>query len=132
MQNFGIPTDHFVQIDFCAFRTLVDAVGGVAVPFDRPVRDDNTGLNVPTTGCFTFDGDHALAYVRSRHMEYLDDNGTWKTDGTSDLGRISRQQDFIRRTADSLLAAGAFDPAVIRALIRHQRRLTSSTTTSSR
>jgi len=30
-QNFGINTDHFVQVDFCAFRTLVDAVGGVAV-----------------------------------------------------------------------------------------------------
>ncbi|MBT7429892.1 MAG: hypothetical protein HN783_08785, partial [Ilumatobacter sp.] len=34
------------------------------------------------------------------------------------LGRISRQQDFIRRTVDSLLAAGAFNPSVIRALIR--------------
>jgi hypothetical protein len=34
-QNFGINTDHFVQVDFCAFRTLVNAVGGVAVPFGR-------------------------------------------------------------------------------------------------
>ncbi len=35
-QNFGINTDHFVQVDFCAFKTLVDAVGGVAVPFETP------------------------------------------------------------------------------------------------
>ncbi|NND74759.1 MAG: hypothetical protein HKN44_07090 [Ilumatobacter sp.] len=117
-QNFLIPTDHFIQIDFCAFRTLVEAVDGVAVPFDQPVRDGNTGLNVPTEGCFTFDGDHALAYVRSRHLEYLDEDGKWQKDRSSDLGRISRQQDFIRRTVDSLLAAGAFDPSVIRALIR--------------
>jgi anionic cell wall polymer biosynthesis LytR-Cps2A-Psr (LCP) family protein len=45
-QNFGIGTDHFVQVDFCAFETLVDAVDGVAVPFATPVRDPKTGLNV--------------------------------------------------------------------------------------
>lgn len=117
-ENFAIPTDHFIQVDFCAFKSLVDAVDGVAVPFEFPVNDPNTGLNVPEAGCFTFDGDHALAYVRSRKLRYLNEDGEWKQDGTSDLGRISRQQDFIRRTVDSLLAAGAFDPAVIRALIQ--------------
>ncbi len=117
-QNFLIPVDHFIQVDFCAFKILVDAVNGVQVPFAVPVRDPNTGLNVPEAGCFTFDGDHALAYVRSRKLEYLDEDGDWVQDGTSDLGRISRQQDFIRRTVDSLLAAGAFNPSVIRALIQ--------------
>ncbi|WP_395160927.1 LCP family protein [Ilumatobacter sp.] len=117
-QNFGIATDHFIQVDFCAFRTLVDAVGGVSVPFDRPVRDPATGLNVPVAGCFNFNGDHALAYVRSRKLQALDESGKWVTDGTSDLGRISRQQDFIRRTVASLLSAGAFNPNVIRALIK--------------
>jgi LCP family protein required for cell wall assembly len=117
-QNFLIPTDHFIQVDFCAFRVLVDAVDGVAVPFERPVRDNKTGLFVPEAGCYTFNGDHALAYVRSRSIQEFRDDGTWsRSDGTSDLGRISRQQDFIRRTIDSLLAAGAFDPSVIRALI---------------
>ena len=71
-QNFGIVTDHFVQVDFCAFQELVKAVDGVAVPLPYPVRDPNTGLNVPEAGCFTFTGDHALAYVRSRKLEYLD------------------------------------------------------------
>ena len=69
-ENFGIGVDHFIQVDFCAFKTLVDAVGGVAVPFEFPARDTNTGLNVPVPGCFTFDGEHALAYVRSRHYQY--------------------------------------------------------------
>ena len=89
-QNFGITTDHFVQVDFCAFKTLVNAVGGVAVPFDAPVRDVSTGLNVPQAGCFTFDGDHALAYVRSRKLQTFTEEGEWVTDPTSDLGRISR------------------------------------------
>ncbi|HSP27383.1 MAG TPA: LCP family protein [Ilumatobacteraceae bacterium] len=116
-QNFGINTDHFVQVDFCAFRTLVDAVGGVAVPFATPVRDPKTGLNVTEAGCFTFDGDHALAYVRSRSLQYLDPGGEWKQDPTSDLGRISRQQDFLRRTVSSLLAKGAYNPDVAGGLI---------------
>jgi len=125
-QNFLIEVDHFIQVDFCAFKILVDAVDGVSVPFDFPVRDPNTGLNVTEAGCFNFDGDHALAYVRSRKLLYLDPatitennpEGTWRQDGTSDLGRISRQQDFIRRTVDSLLSAGTFNPSVIRALIQ--------------
>ena len=116
-QNFGVNTDHFVQVDFCAFRTLVNAVDGVAVPFATPVRDPNTGLNVPEAGCFTFDGDHALAYARSRKLQYIDENGEWKQDGTSDLGRISRQQDFLRRTVSQLLSKGAYNPDVAGGLI---------------
>lgn len=115
-QNFGINTDHFIQVDFCAFKTLVEAVGGVAVPFDTLVRDPNTGLNVTETGCYTFNGDHALAYVRSRKLQYLE-NDEWKQDGTSDLGRISRQQDFLRRTVSKLLAKGAYNPDVAGGLI---------------
>lgn len=116
-QNFGVNTDHFVQVDFCAFQTLVDAVDGVTVPFEAPVRDPNTGLNVTEAGCYTFDGDHALAYVRSRKLQYLDADGNWVQDPTSDLGRISRQQDFLRRTVSRLLSRGAFDPDVAGGLI---------------
>jgi len=117
--NFGIVTDHFIQVDFCTFKTLVNAVGGVTVPFEFPARDPNTGLNVPEAGCFTFDGDHALAYVRSRKYEYEDPpgSGDWKEDPTSDLGRISRQQDFLRRTLSSVLAKGLLNPSVASSLI---------------
>jgi LCP family protein required for cell wall assembly len=119
-ENFGIPIDHYIQVDFCAFKTLVDAVGGVAVPFEFPARDDNTGLNVTTPGCFVFDGEHALAYVRSRHYQYEDPpgSGNWQEDPSSDLGRVSRQQDFIRRTLSSILDEGALNPRVARGLIR--------------
>ena len=121
--NFGIPIDHYIQVDFCAFKRLVDGVGGVKVPFEYPARDTNTGLDVPASGgeCFKFDGDHALAYVRSRHYEYQVD-GEWKTDGTSDFGRISRQQDFLRRTVASLLGRGPFSPSVATALLKTNRQ----------
>ena len=119
-QNFGILTDHFIQVDFCAFKTMVDAVDGVSVPFERPVRDVNTGLNVDIPGpqCFEFDGDHALAYVRSRKLQTTNEQGEWITaDGLSDLSRISRQQDFIRRVIDEAID-NAFSPSVIRGLLQ--------------
>jgi LCP family protein required for cell wall assembly len=118
-ENFGVGIDHFIQVDFCTFKTLVNAVGGVTVPFAYPARDPNTGLDVPTTGCYTFDGDHALAYVRSRKYEYEDPpgSGNWEDDESSDLGRISRQQDFLRRTLQSVLSKGLLNPSVARGLI---------------
>ncbi|HEX4982334.1 MAG TPA: LCP family protein, partial [Ilumatobacteraceae bacterium] len=120
--NFQIPVDHYIQVDFCAFKRLVDGVGGVKVPFEYAARDSNTGLDVPVSGgeCFEFDGDHALAYVRSRHYEYMVD-GEWKPDGSSDFGRISRQQDFLRRTVASLLSRGPFSPSVATALLETNR-----------
>ncbi len=118
-ENFFIGIDHFIQVDFCTFKTLVDAVGGVAVPFEFPARDEGSGLEVLQTGCYTFTGDHALAYVRSRKYEYEDPpgSGNWERDVTSDLGRISRQQDFLRRTLASVLSKGLLDPNVARGLI---------------
>jgi LCP family protein required for cell wall assembly len=65
-QNFGISIDHYVNIDFCAFKEIVNAVGGVSIPFLFETRDKKTGLYVPAPSCFEFSGDHALAYVRSR------------------------------------------------------------------
>ncbi|MGB8857876.1 MAG: LCP family protein, partial [Ilumatobacteraceae bacterium] len=73
-------------------------------------------IDIPQ-GCHTFSGDEALAYARSRHLKWMDEGGKTHEDGTSDLGRISRQQDFLRRTLQAALDKGVFDPAVARALI---------------
>lgn len=118
--NFGIDTDHYVQVDFCAFKTLVDAVDGVAVPFETPVRDIKTGLFVPDPGCFRFDGEHALAYVRSRQIEFFDEDGEWQKGVSDDRARISRQQDFIERVVDELLA-NRLSPSVVRSLFEANR-----------
>ena len=115
-QNFGIPIQHFVEVDFVGFKGLVDAVGGVPVYFENPAHDKNTGLNIPVSGCVTLSGDQALAYARSRHYEYRSGD-RWRTDGTGDLGRISRQQDFIRRTLVKAVARGVRNPIVLNELI---------------
>jgi LCP family protein required for cell wall assembly len=119
-REFGVPIDHYVQVDFCAFKQLVDAVGGVAVPFEFPTRDLGAGLDIPTAGCVELSGDMALAYVRSRHYRYEDPpgSGNWKQDPTSDFGRIARQQDFLRRVVTKVVNDGLYSPSVASALIK--------------
>eukprot|EP01041_Mallomonas_annulata_P037657 gene37657-60998_t len=95
--EFGVEVDHFLQLDYCGVTALVDAVGGVDVPFATSARDENTGLSITEPGCARLDGPTALAYLRSRRFEVLQPDGTWQTDPLSDLGRISRQQDFLLR-----------------------------------
>ncbi|HET7487701.1 MAG TPA: LCP family protein [Acidimicrobiales bacterium] len=93
--QLGIPIDHYAEVDFNTFRGVVDAIGGVTVYFGAPARDKETGLDVKAPGCVKMDGDLALNYVRSRKYEYLE-RGKWREDPTADLGRIQRQQSFIR------------------------------------
>jgi LCP family protein required for cell wall assembly len=116
--NFKIPVDHYVNVDFCAFKQIVDAVGGVRVPFATPIRDRNTNLLIENPGCHTFNGEEGLAYVRSRKLHYYDSNSkSWKEDPASDRGRISRQQDFLRRALQKALDKGAGNPTVAKQLI---------------
>ena len=49
--NFGIAINHYVEIDFVGFERLVDAVGGIPLWFEDPVRDTHTGLSVTEPGC---------------------------------------------------------------------------------
>ncbi len=109
-RNFGIPIDNYVQVDFAAFKRLVEVLGGVPVYFTTPVRDRNTGLLVKEPGCRQLDPDQALAYARSRHFEFQV-NGKWRTDETGDLGRITRQQDFIKRAMRKASDIGVRNPS---------------------
>jgi LCP family protein required for cell wall assembly len=94
-QSLGIPLDRYVEIDFDSFGGVVDAVGGVTIDFPNPATDPKSGLNVQETGPVKLDGAQALAYVRSRtYTEVI--NGETVVDGTGDLGRVKRQQTFLR------------------------------------
>ena len=116
--SLGIPVDHYVEVDFNGFRSIVRAVGGVPVYVPSPVRDKMTGLDIEAAGCVNLDGDQALAYVRSREFETLDPTtGRWHPDPRGDLGRIERQQDFIRRTLRKAFRAGARDPVTLNKLV---------------
>ena len=85
-----VRIDNFVVVDFKAFKTVVDAIGGVEVCLTTPAYDPvvpgrgGSGLNLPA-GYSNISGEQALAFVRAR--ETLGDG--------SDLSRIERQQEFV-------------------------------------
>lgn len=113
---FGIPINHYVQVDFQGFSSVVDALDGVPLYFPHPVRDRRSGLDVPEAGCVTLDASNALGFVRSRAYQELID-GRWRTDGTGDLGRVRRQQEFIIRALERAFERGVRNPVTLDSLI---------------
>ena len=107
--NFGVPINHYAEIGFDGFRKMVDAIGGVRMYIPAPSRDKMTGLDIKTAGCQTLDGTEALAWVRSRYYQYYE-AGKWRSDPTADLGRISRQQEFIHQLMAQAVQKGALNP----------------------
>jgi polyisoprenyl-teichoic acid--peptidoglycan teichoic acid transferase len=126
-QNFDIPIDHYAEVNFDSFRSVVNALGGVEIPFSAPARDwglndatgryaNLSGLDVRSAGCINLNGDQALAYVRSRHYQALE-NGKWQSDGRGDITRIARQQDFIRRVMREAVDKASGNPLTLNSLV---------------
>jgi LCP family protein required for cell wall assembly len=124
--TFGIPINHFVVIDFNGLINAVQSVGGVSMDFKYPARDwdcgtegcnNNSGLNVPTTGCQVLNGNETLALSRSRYYEYYDPaQGGWTRDpALPDLGRITRQDEII----DALVkkVESTYNPLTLRSFL---------------
>ncbi|MGW8376763.1 LCP family protein [Streptomyces sp. ODS28] len=92
--NTGVHIDHYAEIGFAGFVNIVDAVGGVRMCLDHPVKDEKSGADL-RKGCQTLNGKQALAFVRQRHQE---------SDG--DLGRSRNQQKFLSALAHQAAAPG--------------------------
>ncbi len=107
-KDFGVEVNNYIEVDFRGFKGLVNALGGVPMYFDTAMRDDSTGLDVQQ-GCVTLDGDQGLAFARSRHLQFKDGRGRWEDDPTGDLGRITRQQIFVRKALHKALSIGVTD-----------------------
>ncbi|MBP7971741.1 MAG: LCP family protein [Candidatus Nanopelagicales bacterium] len=82
-QATGVHIDHYAEINFAGFVSMVDGLGGVPVCTKTAINDEKSGLNIPA-GKSTLDGPQALAYVRARYF-----------DPSADLGRMKRQQTFL-------------------------------------
>jgi len=81
----GLPINHYIEVNFASFQSIVDAVGGVELCPKRTYDDRESGLIITHAGCQQFNGKLALAWVRMR-----------KQDPKGDFGRIDRQQQFMR------------------------------------
>ena len=110
--NFGIPIHDTVVVSFAGMINVADAIGGAYLDFPYPSADPYSGLRIRHAGCQLISGFEALAVTRSRHFYYATkgsgiwpgDNTSystlladgWQYDGTSDFGRIDRQNAFLR------------------------------------
>ena len=100
-ESLGIPIHHYVEVDFVGFKQIVDQLGGIELCVGFAARDTRSGLSIQP-GCQRLDGVQALAFARSRYYEQWDGE-SWVLDPRADLGRIERQQFFIRSAVDGTL-----------------------------
>jgi polyisoprenyl-teichoic acid--peptidoglycan teichoic acid transferase len=112
--NFGIPINHVVQVNFAGFKGAVTALGGVYLNFKYPAKDAYSGLDITTTGCQLLKGTQALAVARSRHYEYYATT-QWMTDPSGDFGRIKRQDAFLKALVDA--AKSKYNPLTLNAFL---------------
>lgn len=91
----NVHIDHFAEIGFGGFASVVDAIGGVRMCPAAAMKDPKAGLDIPV-GCQNLDGTQALGYVRSRAT------------ARADLDRVQHQREFL-----SALMTKATSPAVL-------------------
>ncbi|MGQ0778723.1 MAG: LCP family protein [Pseudonocardiales bacterium] len=104
----GLAVTRFVAVDFQGFKGVVDAMGGVGVCVERPLKDTTLGTIIPQAGYRTISGKTALDFVRARHVV---------GDPTGDYGRIARQQRFLSALLRELLSPGVLlNPVRFRAV----------------
>ncbi len=122
-EDFGIPIQHFVELNFDSFINVVNALGGIKMYFPEPVFDSYSGLNIQTTGCLALNGTQALQVVRARHLQYKGPGVTttdpyyWPQESQSDLARIRRDHEFLRVLASAVKAKGISNPLTDQQLV---------------
>jgi LCP family protein required for cell wall assembly len=85
--NTGLRIDHYVEVGFGGFASVIDSIGGIQMCLPKAMNDDKAHINLPA-GCQKLDGVNALGYVRSRHA-----------DGKNDFGRTERQRQMVGAVA---------------------------------
>jgi LCP family protein required for cell wall assembly len=108
-QVTGIRIDHYMEIGFDGFASVVDAVGGVRICVKEPMNDPNAALRLKA-GCQVLNSRQALGYVRTR------------ASARGDLDRVQRQREFLGALMDK-----ATSPGVLLNPFRNLRLVTSGT-----
>jgi LCP family protein required for cell wall assembly len=122
-EDFGIPIQHYAELNFDSFMGIVNALGGVKMYFPMPVYDAYSQLNIKQAGCVDLNGFQALAVVRARHLQYkppsvtTNNHADWPYDPESDLSRILRDHEFLRVLASTVAKRGLGNPFTDRSLL---------------
>jgi LCP family protein required for cell wall assembly len=114
-EDFAIPINHYVELNFDTFASVVNALGGVYMDFPVPIFDQESGLNIERPGCYLLDGVKALELVRARHLQIQNTPSnhnprSWPQEALSDLARIRRTHEFLRVLAAKVAARGLSNP----------------------
>jgi len=120
--DFNVPVNHYLEVDFETFEGIVNAIGTVPVWVPGVIKDKFTGLGMLGPMCLQLDGAKALQWVRARNIQILDpvkgtldrDDGLrWSPlDATADIGRIKRQQDFVKKLGRIAVQRTLDDPFI--------------------
>jgi LCP family protein required for cell wall assembly len=114
-EDFGIPINNYVELNFDTFANVVNALGGVKMYFPVPIYDADSDLNIERPGCYDLNGFHALQLVRARHLQIQPDPSnhdprSWPYEALSDIARIRRTHEFLRVLAAKVAARGLGNP----------------------
>ena len=98
-EAFGVPVDHYIEVDTGGLKKLFEILGPVEVLVEKEMHytDHSAKLHVDLQpGLQTLTPEQAEEYVRFRH------------DARGDIGRIERQQWFIRQASKKFK-----DPSIV-------------------
>ena len=102
-QNFGIPVDHTVELDFSAFEKIIDLMGGVDIELTKAEADYMNsdecayyGYDPVKEGLQTLNGIQALSYATIRASD-------------SDFNRSGRQRTVINSLINKCKKMGLWD-----------------------
>ena len=99
-QNLGIRVNYYIRINFTAFETFIDLIGGIDI--NNPTEIDDPDYPDMHNGYDPFylaagpqhlDGQTALKFARTRHQS------------GDDFGRAERQQTVVMAVRDKILSA---------------------------
>jgi LCP family protein required for cell wall assembly len=93
----GVEIDAYLAVSVEAIRNGVDALGGVTVCVEKPMKYKDTAAKLDIDlepGCQHLSGAQAEGYLRFRH------------DALGDIGRIQRQQNFFHALKQQILSPG--------------------------
>lgn len=112
----GVPVHEYVKVNYRAVEDIVDNIGGVKVyiPFDMNYDDPYASppLHIHfKKGSKVLNGSQSLKYLRFRKNN---DN----THSTGDIGRVNRQQAFIKSAAKQALSISKL-PVVAKTVFKH-------------
>ncbi|HET6297357.1 MAG TPA: LCP family protein [Kribbella sp.] len=92
----GLRVDHYVEVGFGGFASIIDSLGGVEMCLPKAMKDQKAHINLPA-GCQDLNGTNALGYVRARYSDPL-----------GDLGRVQRQREMIGAVAKKAVSFSTF------------------------